>query len=101
MFLLKAERKFPQVLSTFSIMNAVFQKKASIEAFANQFEIQHIIWFLHDRMKECYMYRNKHQQPEIFRRLKFNETVINKKTNMCTRNKFFFFKEFRNIYLSL
>jgi hypothetical protein len=58
-----------------SVLNAVFQKKINIEAFVYEFEIYHLIWFLHDRIKEYRKYLNQNQSPNVFRKLQNTTSV--------------------------
>ena len=58
-----------------SVLNAVFQKKIDIEAFVYEFEIHHLIWFLHDRIKEYRKYLNQNQSPNVFRKLQNTTSV--------------------------
>ena len=58
-----------------SVLNAVFQKKTNIEAFANEFGIHHLIWFLHDRIKEFRKYLIQNQTPIVFRKLQNTTSV--------------------------
>ena len=55
-----------------SVLNAVFQKKTNIEAFANEFGIHHLIWFLHDRIKEFrkYLIQQKKVQKKVIYEIK-------------------------------
>ncbi len=55
--------------------NAIFLDRKELEIAKCPFEIHHLLWFLHDRIKEHNLYSERGQEPIILRSFKNNESV--------------------------
>jgi hypothetical protein len=55
--------------------NAIFLDRNELEIAKSRFEIHHLVWFLHDRIKERNLNSERGQEAIILRSFKNNESV--------------------------